>query len=98
VRAGSTELAPGHYKAEWSGPADGVKIEIFENGKTVATGQVKHLPRALRPMTRWRRRQRATPERSMRLNSTTAPTLWFWEENKAGAILQAHPHITEKAP
>lgn len=44
---GSTELAPGHYKAEWSGPADAVKIEIFENGKTVATvaGQIKNLPR-----------------------------------------------------
>jgi hypothetical protein len=47
VRVGSTELAPGRYKAEWSGPADAVKIEISQNGKTVATvpGQVKSLPR-----------------------------------------------------
>ncbi len=47
MRAGSTELAPGHYKAEWSGPADDVTIEIFENGKIVATvpGQIKNLPR-----------------------------------------------------
>ena len=37
VRVGSTELAPGRYKAEWSGPADAVKIEILQNGKTVAT-------------------------------------------------------------
>ena len=47
VRVGSTELAPGSYKAEWSGPADAVKVEILQNGKTVATapGQIKNLPR-----------------------------------------------------
>src|SRR5260370_17340277 len=47
VRVGSTELAPGRYKAEWSGPADALKIEILQNGKTVATvpGQIKNLPR-----------------------------------------------------
>ena len=47
VRVGSTELAPGHYKAEWSGPADAVKVEILQNGKTAATelGQIKNLPR-----------------------------------------------------
>ena len=46
VRVGSTELAPGRYKAEWSGPADAVKIEISQNGKTVATvpGQIRNLP------------------------------------------------------
>ena len=47
VRVGSTELAPGHHKGEWSGPADAVKIEVLQNGKTVATkqGQIKNLPR-----------------------------------------------------
>jgi hypothetical protein len=47
VRVGSTELAPGRYQAEWSGPADAVKIEILQNGNTVATvaGQIKNLPR-----------------------------------------------------
>jgi hypothetical protein len=47
VRVGSTELAPGDYKAEWSGPADATNIEILKNGKTVATvqGQIKTLER-----------------------------------------------------
>src|SRR6267154_3893982 len=47
VRVGSTELAPGRYKAEWSGPTDAVKVEILQNGKTVAVvqGQIKSLPR-----------------------------------------------------
>jgi hypothetical protein len=47
VRVGSTELAPGDYKVEWSGPADAVKVEITKNGKTVATAQgtVKDLQR-----------------------------------------------------
>ena len=47
VRVGSTELAPGDYKAEWSGPADAVKIDIRQNGKTVTTvqGQIKNLER-----------------------------------------------------
>jgi len=45
VRVGSTDLAPGDYKADWSGPADAVKINILKNGKTVATanGQLKSL-------------------------------------------------------
>lgn len=45
VRVGSTELAPGDYKADWSGPADAVKVNILKNGKTVATanGQIKNL-------------------------------------------------------
>ena len=41
VRVGSTQLAPGDYKAEWNGPADNVKIEILQHGKTVATTQGK---------------------------------------------------------
>jgi hypothetical protein len=45
VQVGSTELAPGNYKAEWSGPADAVKVDIKKNGKTVATadGKIKDL-------------------------------------------------------
>ena len=47
AKVGNTELKPGDYKAEWSGPADAVKIEISQNGKTVATvgGQIKNLSR-----------------------------------------------------
>src|SRR5580698_10283471 len=30
VQVGSTQLAPGNYKAEWNGPADNVKIEIIQ--------------------------------------------------------------------
>lgn len=41
VQVGSTQLAPGDYKAQWNGPADDVKIEIIQNGKTVATTQGK---------------------------------------------------------
>ncbi|MDQ1386759.1 MAG: hypothetical protein QOF94_992 [Acidobacteriaceae bacterium] len=45
VRVGSTQLEPGSYKAEWTGSADGVKIEILQNGKTIATteGTLKDL-------------------------------------------------------
>ncbi|MGA2922348.1 MAG: hypothetical protein ABSE28_14655 [Candidatus Sulfotelmatobacter sp.] len=45
VQVGSTQLAPGNYKAEWNGPANDVKIEIMQNGKTVATteGKIKDL-------------------------------------------------------
>lgn len=47
VQVGSTRLAPGNYKAEWNGPADNVKIEIVQNGKTVATaqGKIQSLPK-----------------------------------------------------
>ena len=47
AQVGSTQLAPGHYKAEWSGPADALKIDIVYKGKTVATaeGKIKDLPR-----------------------------------------------------
>ena len=41
VQVGSTQLAPGNYKAEWNGPADNVKIDIVQNGKVVATTQGK---------------------------------------------------------
>jgi|SRR5579863_5603233 hypothetical protein len=45
VQVGSTQLAPGDYKAEWSGPANAVKVDITHAGKTVATaeGQIKEL-------------------------------------------------------
>jgi hypothetical protein len=46
VHVGSTELAPGHYKAEWTGEANDVKVNILRDGKTVATtqGTIKDLP------------------------------------------------------
>ena len=45
VQVGSTQLAPGNYKAEWDGPADNLKINIVRRGKTVATteGKIKDL-------------------------------------------------------
>jgi hypothetical protein len=45
TRIGSTELAPGDYKVEWSGPADAVKINVVKSGRVVATaeGRVKNL-------------------------------------------------------
>jgi hypothetical protein len=45
VQVGSTQLPPGDYKAEWSGPADAVKVDIKQHGKTVATaeGKIKDL-------------------------------------------------------
>lgn len=45
VQVGATQLAAGHYKAEWSGPANAVKVDIMQHGKTVATteGQIKTL-------------------------------------------------------
>jgi hypothetical protein len=47
VRVGTTQLQPGDYKAEWSGPANALKVDILENGKTVATtdGKIKDLPK-----------------------------------------------------
>ena len=46
VRIGSTTLAPGDYKAQWTGDGNDVKIEILQNGKTVASteGTIKSLP------------------------------------------------------
>jgi hypothetical protein len=46
AKVGSTVLQPGHYKAEWTGPENAVKVSILRNGKTVATteGSVKELP------------------------------------------------------
>jgi hypothetical protein len=45
ARIGSSLLAPGHYKAEWSGPANDVKVNILKNRQTVATaeGRIKEL-------------------------------------------------------
>lgn len=45
MQVGSTQLAPGQYKAVWSGPANAVKVVIMQHGKTVATteGQIKDL-------------------------------------------------------
>ena len=47
ARVGSTDLRAGDYKAQWQEEAGGaVKIEILQNGKTVATaeGKLKDLP------------------------------------------------------
>jgi hypothetical protein len=46
AKIGSTVLQPGHYKAEWTGPKDALKINILQHGKTVATaeGTLKQLP------------------------------------------------------
>lgn len=41
VQVGSAQLAPGDYKAEWSGPADSLKVEILSHGKTIATTDAK---------------------------------------------------------
>jgi hypothetical protein len=45
AQVGSTQLRAGNYKAEWSGPADAVKVDIVQHGKTVATaeGRIKTL-------------------------------------------------------
>ena len=45
VQVGSTQLAPGSYKAEWNGPANDVKINITKDGKAIATteGKIKDL-------------------------------------------------------
>lgn len=41
VQVGSTQLTPGSYKAEWNGPGNDVKINITQDGKTVATTEGK---------------------------------------------------------
>ena len=42
----STLLPPGHYKAEWSGSENALKVSILAHGRTVATadGTLKQLP------------------------------------------------------
>lgn len=47
VRVGSTNLEPGRYKAEWTGTGSDLKVDILQNGKTVATtqGTLKNLDR-----------------------------------------------------
>ncbi len=49
VQIGSMQLAPGAYKAEWTGPANDVKVDIIRHGKTVATteGKIQELPKPL---------------------------------------------------
>ncbi len=37
ANVGSTVLAPGQYKAEWSGPTNHLNIQILKRGKVVAT-------------------------------------------------------------
>ena len=46
AQVGSTLLQPGHYKAEWTGSSNAVKVDILQHGKTVATaqGKIKQLP------------------------------------------------------
>ena len=45
AKVGTTELQPGDYKAEWSGPADNLQVSITQHGQTVATtqGHLKNL-------------------------------------------------------
>jgi hypothetical protein len=47
AKVGTTELQPGDYKAEWSGPADNLQVSIIQHGQTVATtqGHLKSLDR-----------------------------------------------------
>jgi hypothetical protein len=37
ARVGSTQLQPGHYKAEWTGTSGTVEVAIQQHGKTIAT-------------------------------------------------------------
>ena len=39
ARVGKTMLQPGHYKAEWSGSKNALKVDILKHGKTVATAR-----------------------------------------------------------
>lgn len=39
ARIGSSQLAPGHYTAQWTGPANDVKINILKGNHTVATAE-----------------------------------------------------------
>jgi len=48
AKVGTTELQPGDYKAEWSGPADNLQVSIIQHGQTVATTQ-GHLKTLERP-------------------------------------------------
>lgn len=36
ARVGHKQLKAGHYKAEWTGPDNNLRVSILENGKTVA--------------------------------------------------------------
>ncbi len=47
---GSTQLQPGHYKAEWTGTNNGtVNVAVMQHGKTVATAKAELKPLANRP-------------------------------------------------
>lgn len=41
LQVGSMQLMPGHYKVEWNGPANQVKVNIMEHNKTLATVPAK---------------------------------------------------------
>lgn len=41
VEVGSTQLAPGNYKVEWSGTGDQVKVSIMNRDQTVVTVPAK---------------------------------------------------------
>ncbi|MGA8340734.1 MAG: hypothetical protein WB781_02245 [Candidatus Sulfotelmatobacter sp.] len=45
AKVGTTQLKPGDYKAEWSGPANNLQVSIIQHGQTVATtqGHLKNL-------------------------------------------------------
>jgi len=46
VQVGSTRLAPGDYKVEWTGTGDNVQINIMKGNKVVASteGKVVEMP------------------------------------------------------
>ncbi len=41
VQVGSTQVAPGDYKVEWTGSGDNIEVKILKGNKTVATTQGK---------------------------------------------------------
>ncbi|MGA2645648.1 MAG: hypothetical protein ABSF15_13110 [Candidatus Sulfotelmatobacter sp.] len=47
VQVGTAPLSPGNDKAEWTGPADKLTVNIMRHGKTVATtqGKTQDLPK-----------------------------------------------------
>lgn len=46
LQVGATQLSPGHYKVEWNGTGNQVKLNIMDHDKTVATVPAKLVPRA----------------------------------------------------
>ena len=47
VQIGSTQVAPGDYKVEWSGTGDNVQVNILKGKKVIATteGKLVELPK-----------------------------------------------------